>query len=326
MLYFPRADFWVAPEALGTYSRWALKRHLQAGGGWRGMAQYFRHPSRPANPTDAVAHCLARARLLHVEPAWLRGHTDGTRVQVFDRRGDRIAQLALGDRARRFMRRELWARRRAQDLAPRILHSSPDASGYVEEWVPARFQRSSPSRQLPLILEQLQARFYRPRPLALAPFVRRLSRLCPLQPLETRAIDIAAVCLQNRPLRVSWVHGDLWTGNILLDRHGKYVFLDWEYTRPSLVTADAWFYLYHRLRLEAGDPAAFRRGLHAVLRQCYGMEHELDVRACHLLHLVERRLLLRSLGQLGSRQYALLELDIRSELQSAPLQSRRMAV
>lgn len=256
--------------------------------GWR--------PTLRATVEPTIARLLDRAERLKVRPGWIRGHSEGCRLQVFDESGTRVAHISLDEIGQRLLVREQRLRLHLGALAPRIVQSLPGGEAYAEEWIQGHFMRPS-LKVLAEVLEALGRQLYRPRPISFDLYQRGLGRARTLEEIDSQGLAMAQRLLGDTELPLSWVHGDLWSGNCIRTGKGDWVLLDWEYARRCAVTYDGWLYAYVWRRQGNYHPEKFAEDLEELFATVYGIKDRSHIRGWHLLHLVERRVFLHSLGK-----------------------------
>lgn len=261
-------------------------------------------------PDKAVEIAYAGCEALDARVGWIRFPTDGTRLQVFDPYKRVICKVSKQHAGFKFLMRELDCRSSVGGLAPIVRGVSEYPPAYLEDWIEGR-SGCGTLQELRSVLEYLTERLYQTTWLDLGDYVRRVGL-----PYTNRTMDriMAAMHLIGwDKLPVSPVHGDLVSQNIFFRPNGAPVLIDWEYARPCVVSHDLWFYLYHRARsniLEVELPATAFIDIAQEVKWL-GLEVN-NVRALHLIHLLERKELLRSNSSVVDSSFALstLQYDI----------------
>ena len=287
---FQKARYWVQASCLPAYLLWRLR---EARNSQQMVREMFRSVWAPAWYQSLEAELInieKRSSELGVQIGWVRFPTDGTRIQVFDHRGDRICKVSRKNAPFSTVEKELDVRTRISNLAPAILKISHDKLAFVEEWLPGHSAPYSIDN-LKEVIEKLQKYLYKIDYVAPELYRNLLCTYGMLTEREERILDFALSAFPGRFLPISQVHGDLVCKNIWCSLKGELILLDWEYTRKCLVTYDCWLYLYDYYRRTDHYnplPGDFFHLLSATFRQLGFNLSSKDTKLHHLLHLIER--------------------------------------
>lgn len=290
-IHFRKARYMVPIRCLAAYLRWSWQT---ASGGairkWKGILYGMYAPWPVIRPDPVIASAISGCEALVTRIGWIRYPTDGTRLQVFDHHRGKILKMAKPIAGLASLEQELGWRGKVGDLAPNIRGVSRHPPAYLEEWVEGRAGDFS-VRELRRVILLLAERLYRVEWLGLDEYLRRASLNFSAE--ATSRMGKAMFLAGWDKLPTSPVHGDLVCQNILFRYDGNPVLIDWEYARVCVVSQDLWFYLFHDTpREHSGSdlPDSFFREMEHALAWI-GLDVR-NVRALHLIHLLEREALL----------------------------------
>ena len=290
-IHFRKARYMVPIRHLPAYLGWSW---VVAPGGalgkLKGILYAMYAPWPVIRPDQAVASAISGGKALATCVGWIRYPTDGTRLQVFDHHGGKILKMAKPIAGFASLERELGWRGKVGDLAPTISGISEHPPAYLEEWVEWRAGDFS-VQELQRVILLLAKRLYRVEWLDFDEYLRRASLHFSKE--ATARMGKAMSLAGWDKLPASPVHGDLVCQNILLRNDGNPVLIDWEYARVCVVSQDLWFYLFHgtpRIHPGGGMPDLFFKEMEQALAWI-GLDVK-NVRALHLIHLLEREALL----------------------------------
>ena len=270
----------VRPRYLFDFLAWQVRRTP-------GRTAKLRRMAAMAMGARPGAEGVAAARLQHLTArpggSWMQYSSDGSRMLVVDLARKEAVRLQVRIDAD-VIERELSIRARAGTAAPEVLYHDTGAGMVVERWLDLRPASERPET-LADAMRVLTSTAYAPSRVRVSDYLRGFASVVRVAPalalLQSWDVD---------EVMVSEVHGDLWPGNIAIDRNGKLILLDWEYARRCVQTHDLWTYLMQERRQR-------KRPFDDAFLQDFAQQHhvffggpmnERLARAHHLLHLIER--------------------------------------
>jgi len=132
---FSKAGYWVHVRSLEPYLCYKFEEARSGQRMFARMLCTIWAPSWRRTLTGVLHEIEEQAGELGVHPGWIRFPTSGSRIQVFDRHGERICKICTNPVAPVTIEAEIEVRSRVMDLGPSILGVSRDGLALVENWV-----------------------------------------------------------------------------------------------------------------------------------------------------------------------------------------------
>jgi hypothetical protein len=215
--------------------------------------------------------------------SWARYAADGARMQFFDAQNRVIRKIALqqndGQIEREFRLRSLMG-----DACPPVLAWDSQEGAIVERWLNIK-RRGSDKAALSQAITLLKDKLYRCHSVDAEQYVSQFGDV-----IDQKKVRTFLTRYEVGRLEISDVHGDLWQGNLLYDRRGELVIVDWEYGRSCVVSHDIWTYLFQAQKAASKpfDARFFEKFAEAV-SSLLDVRCDIETaRAHHVIHLIER--------------------------------------
>jgi len=289
-LYFSKVRLLVNLWSVPTYIIWTLSRLFDSRIKLKEAIKFFWVTAFWFRlPKNDVEQAIKTAHLLGIQIDWIRYPTDGTRIQIFDRKNSLICKFILDSRLTFLVKRELKTRKLVQEMTPKVITVGDEGNAFCEEWIDG-CNKAYSKNMLLNIITKLHDKLYNIKYMPINTYIIRY-----LDNVKYNQYIFAAIeRLGWETLPISPVHGDLTSPNILWTISDQPILLDWEYTRTCLITYDCWLFIYQNYKSQINQIVIFPQFLlefQEILLESKLIEENLTLKqviCIHILHLVER--------------------------------------